>query len=101
MSDYHNDSTKKLFKVIAKISSAEECRSFFEDLCTIKEIQDMAQRLETAILLNDGYSYQKICEKVGVSTATISRVNRALTYGSGGYKAAIEKVQETEPNDDN
>lgn len=100
MSGYHNDSTKRLFNIIAEIGSSEECRASFEDLCTIKEIQDMAQRLDTAILLNKGFSYQKISEKVGVSTATISRVNRALTYGSGGYKSAIEKISETEINND-
>lgn len=60
MSAYHNDSTKRLFNIIAEIGSAEECRAFFEDLCTIKEIQDMAQRLDTAILLSKGFSYQKI-----------------------------------------
>ena len=91
MFDYHNDSTNRLFKAIADIASEQECRDFFEDLCTIKEIQDMAQRLDTAILLSKGVSYQKISENVGASTATISRVNRSLTYGAGGYKAIISK----------
>ncbi len=92
MSDYHNKSIDNLFKVIADIGSVQECYAFFEDLCTIKEIQDMAQRLETAILLKKGENYQNISSKVGVSSATISRVNRCLNYGSGGYKAAIEKI---------
>ena len=92
MSDFHNKSIDNLFKVISEIGTAEECCAFFEDLCTIKEIQDMAQRLETAILLNKGENYQNISAKVGVSSATISRVNRCLNYGSGGYKAAIEKI---------
>ena len=61
----------------------------------------MAQRFETALLLNKGYSYQKISDTVGVSTATISRVNRSLIYGSGGYKEAIKKLEETETQDDN
>lgn len=94
MSDYHNKSIDNLFKVISEIGSVKECYAFFEDLCTIKEIQDMAQRLETAILLNKGENYQNISSKVGVSSATISRVNRCLNYGSGGYKAAIAKITE-------
>ena len=64
---------------------------FFEDLCTIKEIQDMAQRLETAILLGKNENYQAISAKVGVSSATISRVNRCLNYGTGGYRAVVDK----------
>lgn len=94
MSDYHNESIDNLFKVISEIGSEKECYAFFEDLCTIKEIQDMAQRLETAILLEKGENYRNISSKVGVSSATISRVNRCLNYGSGGYKAAIEKITE-------
>ncbi|MBO4251649.1 MAG: hypothetical protein J5911_03190 [Clostridia bacterium] len=92
MTDYHNKSIDNLFKVISGITTVEECYAFFEDLCTIKEIQDMAQRLETAIMLKHGENYQNISAKVGVSSATISRVNRCLNYGSGGYKAAIEKL---------
>ena len=92
MGSYRNGSTDNLFKVISKLNSVEECYSFFEDLCTIKEIQDMAQRLETAILLSEGENYQDVSLKVGVSSATISRVNRCLNYGSGGYKAAISSL---------
>ena len=101
MPNYHNDSVQRLYSVIADIYTPEECRAFFEDLCTIKEIQDMAQRLDTALLLDKGYSYQKISEAVKVSTATISRVNRALNYGSNGYRTAIDKMKETETENDN
>lgn len=101
MPNYHNDSVRRLYSVIAGIDTPEECRAFFEDLCTIKEIQDMAQRLDTALLLDKGYSYQKISEAVKVSTATISRVNRALNYGSNGYRAAIDKMKEAETENDN
>ena len=90
--DFKDGSVKRLFEVISGIGSPEECAALFEDLCTIKEIKDMAQRLDTALLLNKGYSYQKIADQVGVSTATISRVSRCLTYGAGGYKAVIEKM---------
>lgn len=93
MKDYHNKSIDNLFKVVAGLATVKECYAFFEDLCTIKEIQDMAQRLETAILLSKGENYQNISSKVGVSSATISRVNRCLIYGSGGYKAAILKLE--------
>lgn len=92
MPNYYNDSIKQLYQAITGIQSLEECRAFFEDLCTIKEILDMAQRFDTAILLDQGYSYQKISEKVGISSATIGRVSRALTYGSNGYRTAIDRI---------
>ncbi len=91
-----NNSTKRLFNIILSLGSLEECSAFFEDICTIKEIKDMAQRLDTAIMLSKGNRYQEIAESVGVSTATISRVNRCLEYGSGGYKTALLKLNETE-----
>lgn len=92
MESYYNESIARLFKVIAELKTEKECSDFFEDLCTIKEIQDMAQRLETAILLFEGENYQTVSSKVGVSSATISRVNRCLNYGNGGYKAVVEKL---------
>lgn len=92
MKEIHNESTEKFFKAILKLESVEECKSFFEDICTIKELQDMSQRLEVALLLNDGKSYQEVLARTGVSTATISRVNKCLNYGSGGYKQIIEKI---------
>lgn len=98
MANYQTPSTERLYKTIAAIETPEECRAFFEDLCTIKEILDMSQRLDAAVLLDKGYSYQKISDAVGVSTATICRVSRALTYGAGGYKNAIDKMPETEKN---
>ncbi len=99
MQNYRNESIDNLFKVILNLKSIDECYDFFEDLCTVKEILDMAQRFETAVLLNDGCSYQKISENIGISTATISRVNRSLNYGSGGYKKAIKSLGEG--NNDN
>ena len=67
---------------------------FFEDLCTVKEISDMAQRLEAAKLLLDGSTYEQIVKTVEISTATISRINRCIQYGTGGYRQTIEKVRE-------
>lgn len=90
---FQSKSVDQLFQTILNLESIEECYAYFEDLCTIKEIQDMAQRLDTAILLKKGLSYQKICEEVDISTATIGRVSRCLNYGSGGYAAAIEKLE--------
>ncbi|MCR5353187.1 MAG: TrpR-related protein YerC/YecD [Clostridiales bacterium] len=92
MRSFRTESTDRLFKVISQLNTVEECYDFFEDLCTIKEIQDMSQRLDTAILLSTGKSYQKIAEEISVSTATISRVNKCLEYGSGGYRAVIDKI---------
>lgn len=93
---FHSKSVDQLFRSILNLETIEECYAYFEDLCTIKEVQDMAQRLDTAILLKKGLSYQKICEQVDISTATIGRVSKCLNYGSGGYALAIEKLQSEE-----
>ncbi len=96
---FRSKSVDRLFRTILNLESVEECYTYFEDLCTVKEIQDMAQRLDTAILLKKGLSYQKICEQVDISTATIGRVSRCLNYGSGGYDLAIGRLQ-TEENEE-
>lgn len=93
---YHSESIDRLFKTILNLQSVEECYEYFEDLCTIKELQDMAQRLDTAILLDQGVSYQQITRQVGISTATIGRVSKCLNYGTGGYRAAIQRLNEEE-----
>ena len=90
------DEMNKLFETILKLDSIEECYSFFEDICTIKEMQDMAQRLAVAVLLDKGENYQKISQDVSVSTATISRVSKCLRYGSGGYRLALDKMKKEE-----
>ena len=101
MSHHYSESAQRLFRAIADLRTPEECRDFFEDLCTIKEIHDMSQRLEIAVLLDQGYNYVKISEAVGVSAATITRVNRALNYGADGYRMALDRINEEErPNDD-
>lgn len=92
MGKLHTPEIERLVKAVLKLETEDECFSFFEDICTIKEIQDMSQRLEVAYLLNNGKSYQEVLAKTGVSTATISRVNKCLNYGSGGYKESIEKL---------
>ena len=94
MSHLHSESMDRLFQTILSLQTLEECYAYFEDLCTVKELQDMSQRLDTAILLSDGYSYNKIMERVNVSTATIGRVSKCLNYGSGGYRAVIAKMNQ-------
>ncbi|MBR2336283.1 MAG: hypothetical protein IKA62_08715 [Clostridia bacterium] len=83
---------KELFAAILTLSDADECAAFFEDICTIKELEDLSQRWCVAKMLSQGEKYQKIEEVTGASTATISRVNKCLNYGSGGYRAVIEKT---------
>ena len=96
MQKLHCESVDRLFKTILNLQSLEECYAYFEDLCTIKEILDMSQRLDTAILLSQGLSYQKITEQAAVSSATIGRVSKCLNYGSGGYQTAINRLSATE-----
>ena len=94
MHKIQNESIDRLFQTILNLQTVDECYDYFEDLCTIKELLDMAQRLDTAILLADGYSYQKIQENIDISTATIGRVSKCLNYGTGGYRKAIDKLKE-------
>ena len=88
-----NENTDELFKAILTLKNIDECYAFFDDLCTVPEIKAMAQRYAVAKMLNDGEIYSKIVDKTGASTATISRVNRALTYGSDGYVLTINRVK--------
>ena len=92
MHNLHCESVDRLFKTFLNLQTLEECYAYFEDICTVKEILDMAQRLDTAILLSQGLSYQKIAAQVEISSATIGRVSKCLNYGSGGYKKAIEQL---------
>lgn len=96
MKTIHSESLDRLFSTILSLNSIEECYSYFEDLCTIKELLDMSQRLDVAVLLSKGMSYSQIMKQVDVSTATIGRVNKCLNYGSGGYADVIKKLEEKE-----
>ena len=93
MANIRNESTDRLFEVFMKLENLDECYDFFADLCTIKELQDMAQRLDIAIALDEGKNYQTITKELGVSAATIGRVSRCLNYGSGGYKEILKKIE--------
>ena len=90
----HTEEVDALFDAILSLESREECYRFFEDVCTIKELTDMAQRLDAAFLLDEGANYQTVSQEVGISTATISRVSKCLKYGAG-YRQAIDKTKET------
>jgi len=90
---FQTKETKDLYKAVLSIESVEECGNFFADICTVKELQDLSQRFQVARLLKAGRSYQEISKETGASTATISRVNRSLCYGSGGYKSVLEKTE--------
>lgn len=79
----------KLYEAVARLGTPEDCRAFFEDICSVKELHSLAQRLQVASLLNDGNSFNTITELTGASTATISRVSRCLSGGSGGYKKVL------------
>lgn len=88
-----NQQTALLMKAIMLIDNEEDAYRFFEDLCTIPEIKSISQRLEVAELLWKKETYQKIAEQTGASSATISRVNRALTYGADGYTRVLERME--------
>lgn len=81
-----------LFEAVLQLETMDECYRFFEDICTIKEVQAIAQRLEVAKLLKSNKTYNEIEELTGASTATISRINRSLNYGADGYKIIFEKL---------
>ena len=81
-----------LFEAVLQLETMEECYRFFEDICTIKEVQAIAQRLEVAKLLKASKTYNEIEAETGASTATISRINRSLNYGADGYTLILKKL---------
>ena len=91
MENFRIETFDELFSAVLKLKDVKDCRKFFEDVCTIKELQDMTQRLEVAALLKQGNNYQEVSKKTGASTATISRVNKCLNYGSGGYDLVLSE----------
>ncbi len=95
MSKFLNkQSSDALYRAIASLRDEDECRRFLEDLCTVSELKAMAQRVDVALLLDEGLIYSEILERTGASSATISRVNRCLHYGSGGYQAVVPRLRE-------
>ena len=89
-----NKDVKRLFQAILELQDLDECYSFFEDLCTMKEMADMSQRICAAEMLLAGSTYEQIVKKADISTATISRINRCIQYGSGGYAKILGRLNE-------
>jgi len=85
-----------LYRAIVTLQTEEECRKFFQDLCTVSELKAMEQRMDVAMLLDEGLIYSDILERTGASSATISRVNRCLHYGCDGYQTVIPRLKEQE-----
>lgn len=88
------EKNERLYRAILALETEEECYAFFQDLCTIAELRSMEQRYEVATLLSEGMVYNDILERTGASSATISRVNRALLNGTGGYVSVLGKMKE-------
>lgn len=88
-----NEHTDDFFAAVLGLRSPDECYNFFEDICTVAEIQAMAQRFHVARLLDAGRTYQEISALTGASTATISRINKCLEYGTDGYKTALRRLK--------
>lgn len=88
-----NDDIDKLFKGILKLETVEECYKFFDDLCTINELEAFGQRITVAEMLHNKFTYQEIEHKTGISAATISKISKSYAYGPGGYKLFIEKME--------
>ena len=95
-----NDDVDYLFKAIQSLEDIEEFYKFFDDVCTIAEIKEMSKRLRAAKMLKDGVVYNEISETTGLSTATISRVNRCLRYGSDGYNIVLERLERLEKSNE-
>ena len=84
-----------LYESLLQLKDVDECRRFMEDLCTVTELKAMSQRIEVAMYLREGMIYQDILKRTGASSATISRVNRSLLNGAGGYESILEKMKES------
>lgn len=95
-SKFENKEVDRLFEGILSLESVEECYRFFEDLCTVNEIRDIAQRLQVAQLLMEKKTYNEIESVTKASTATISRINKCLVYGADGYKLVLNRLNENE-----
>ncbi len=83
---------QELFEGILSLQTVQECERFFTDICTIKELQALTQRLQVAKQLYEGRNYNEVCRDTGVSSATICRVNKCLNYGDGGYKTVLDRL---------
>ena len=99
-SQIESEEVTQLFEAMKGIETVEGFYRFFDDLCTFGEIQTMSQRFQVARMLDEGRTFAKICEETGASTATITRVNKALHYGPGGYRLALDTIKNKENDDE-
>ena len=93
MEKLHTKEMDNLFKAILSLKDEGECYKFFEDICTVKELLEIAQRLKAATMLKNGENYSVVCRETGMSTATVSRVNKCLEYGTGGYEMVLKRME--------
>lgn len=98
-SKIHDPYIDAFYDAILALDTKEECDKFFEDICTISEIKSISQRLKVAVMLDNGKTYSEITEETGISTATISRVNKCLEYGADGYRIVLDKIKSSDNND--
>lgn len=95
-----DDTTDHLMDVIKSLKNRKDLYNFFKDLCTIKEIKEMSKRLEAATMLHEGANYETIQKKMKISSATLSRINKCLQYGDGGYRSVLNnKLKKEEENE--
>ena len=100
LSRLNDPAMDRLFDAILLLKNREECYQFFEDICTVNEVQAMAQRLQVAEMLKAGKTYTDIARITGASTATISRVKRYLNFGANGYKTILERLEKIDKQQD-
>ena len=93
ISDKEKNNIQQFYQAVLALQTTEECELFFDDVATIKELIDLSARLEVAKMLDDGKVFNDISKETGASSATISRVNKCLNYGPGGYKLALERIK--------
>ncbi len=93
ITDKEKANLQQFYKAVLALETEEECRKFFDDVATIKEVLDLSARLEVARMLDDGSVFSLISKETGASSATISRVNKCLTYGEGGYKTVLDRIK--------
>ena len=92
MTEHNDEMILNLFKALVKIENEEECEKFLRDLCTQKELEQMAQRVKAAELLLEGKTYAQVIKETDISSATLSRVSRCIQYGDGGYRLVLGKL---------
>lgn len=92
MAKFDKKQLEKLYEAVLALKSADECDKFFEDICTIQELETISQRLEVAGLIKEGKSYSDISNETGASTATVCRVGKCIKYGSGGYDIVLGRI---------